>query len=223
LLVPHDVVSKYQARYSKRSKVIHRAELLCESDYTIIQRYQSVLRGLHNYYCMAFNVSKRMSHIMWILRTSLLKTLASKLRKSVSQIIVLYRVPDQEFTTFRKIVERPGKKPLVAEFGGMSLGRTPDGMGSDGFNFREEWHRPASSRSEVVQYLTRGVCAICGEDVEQMHHIRKLADIDRPGRRPKAWWERVMAARRRKSLPVCKACHEGIHAGRYDGPRLKSD
>ena len=119
LLVPQDVVSKYHARYSRNGKVIHRAELLNESDYTIIQRYQSVLRGLHNYYCMAFNVGKRMSSIKRILRTSLLKTLASKLRRKLPQIIKMYRVPNQKFTTFRKTVERPGKKPLVAEFGGM--------------------------------------------------------------------------------------------------------
>ena len=57
------------------------------------------------------------------------------------------------------------------------------------------------------------------DDIE-MHHIRRLSDIDRPGRRPKARWERIMSARRRKAIPVCKGCHGGIHAGRYDGPKV---
>ena len=56
-----------------------------------------------------------------------------------------------------------------------------------------------------------------------MHHIRKLSDIDRPGRRPKAQWEKIMSARRRKTIPVCKGCHDDIHAGRYDGRKIVKD
>jgi group II intron reverse transcriptase/maturase len=222
LLMPRTAVSKYLKAYSKDGKVIHRAELMNDSDYTIVQRYQSVLKGLHNYYCMASNVGKRMSHIKTILQTSLLKTLAGKLKRKVSKIIKMYRVPNQDYTTFRKIINRPGKEPLVAIFGGMSLRKNADGMGKDGFDPELAWHRPASSRSEVVQHLIYGgKCAVCGIDGPvEMHHIRKLADIDRPGRRPKEPWEKIMAARRRKYIPVCTECHDGIHAGRYDGPRL---
>ena len=56
--------------------------------------------------------------------------------------------------------------------------------------------------------------------VEQFALIRKLADIDKPGRRPKAGWEKIMSARKRKTLVVCEDCHRIIHAGRYDGPAL---
>jgi group II intron reverse transcriptase/maturase len=220
-LMPQSVVSKYRARYSKNGKVIHRAELLDETDYTIIQRYQGVLLGLHNYYCMAYNVSKRMGNIKRILLASLLKTLASKLGRSMRTIIRMYHVPNQEYQVFRKIIERPGKDPLVAIFGGFSLGRKPEGMGKDGFNIHEAWHRPASYKTEAVQALIYGECCLCGAKGVEMHHLRKLADIDRPGRRPKQLWERIMAARRRKSIPVCKDCHDDIHAGRYDGPRLR--
>ena len=33
-------------------------------------------------------------------------------------------------------------------------------------------------------------------------------------------WEKIMAARRRKTLMVCKGCHDGIHTGVHDGPKL---
>jgi group II intron reverse transcriptase/maturase len=222
LLMPRAVVSKYLERYSKGGKVTHRPELLCESDYTIVQRYQSVLQGLYNYYCMASNVSKRMGRILGILRSSLLKTLASKHKCRTSKIRRMYRVPNQEYMTYRVTINRPGKEPLVATFGGMSLQKNPDGMGKDGFDANAAWFRPAGCRSEVVQHLIYGrKCAVCGEEATiEMHHIRKLADIDRPGRRPKAGWEKLMAVRRRKFIPVCTACHDDIHAGRYDGPRL---
>jgi hypothetical protein len=201
--MPLKVVAKYRARFSKRGKVIHRAELMAESDYTIVSRYQSILRGLYNYYCMASNVSGRMSRIKWILQTSLLKTLASKHKTTVSKIIKKHRVPDQEYTTYRVTIARPGKEPLIATFGGMSLGKNPDGIRRDGFRPNTEWNRPASYRSEAVMHLLFGKCALCGKvDGIQMHHIRKLSDIDRPGRRPKALWEKIMAARRRKVIPV---------------------
>jgi hypothetical protein len=223
LRMPRAVVSKYRKRFSKGGKVIHRAELLNDSVYTIMRRYQAVLVGVYNYWCMASNVSKRMSHVKMILRTSLLKTLASKLKKKVSRIVKAYRVPDQEYTMLRVSVARPGKEPLAATFGGMSFKQKPEGMGKDGFDARAAWNRPAGRRSEVVMHLLHGQCALCGVKGVEMHHIRKLADIDRPGRRPKQQWEKIMSARRRKTIPVCQRCHDDIHAGRYDGQRLRSD
>jgi len=224
LRMPRRVAQKYRERFSKEGKVIHRAELLAESDYTIIQRYQSVLRGLYNYYCMASNVSKRMNFIKHILTTSLLKTLASKFKSSVRRMVRKYLVPDQDYTTFRVMITRPDKEPLTATFGGMSLKKRPDGMGRDGFSHRTAWNQPYTGRSEVVMHLLFSACTICGsEDAIQMHHIRKLSDIDRPGRRPKAPWEKIMAARRRKVIPVCEKCHGDIHAGRHSGPKLSND
>jgi Type II intron maturase len=68
LLMPRKVVTKYRDRYSRKGKIAHRNELNNETDYTIIQRYQGVLQGLYNYYCMAVNVGKkkRMTYLKWI-------------------------------------------------------------------------------------------------------------------------------------------------------------
>jgi group II intron reverse transcriptase/maturase len=220
LRMPASVARKYRARYSKKGKVVHRPELTSDSDYTVIQRFQGVLRGLHDYYCMASNVSRRMSRIKQTLLVSLLKTLASKFKMKVRQVYKKYNVPDQEYAMLRKIIERPGKDPLVAVFGGVSLGKKPEGMGLDGFDPRKAWFKPGSKRSEAVLHLQYAVCALCGEPGDAMHHIRRLADIDRPGRQPKATWEKIMAARRRKFIKVCVKCHDDIHAGRYDGKRL---
>ena len=95
-------------------------------------------------------------------------------------------------------------------------------MGAVDFRFESAWHKPANQRSEVVQRLLVGKCELCGleDGPVQVHHIRKLADIDRPGRRPQARWEKIMSAPKRKTLVVCEDCHRLIHAGRYDGPAL---
>jgi nitrate/TMAO reductase-like tetraheme cytochrome c subunit len=46
----------------------------------------------------------------------------------------------------------------------------------------------------------------------ETHQIRKLADLDQPGR-PQPAWAQLMAERRRKTLVVCADCHQAIHAG----------
>jgi len=223
LLMPKTVVSRFREAYSKKGKAVHKAEMLKDSDYTIIQRYQSVLRGLYNFYCMAINVSRRMGAIKWILETGLSKTLASKHGCTVHKIYEKYQktLPDDR-KVLRATVARPGKEPLTADFGGILFERKPTGQGVVDFNPIAAWNTFYSKRSELVQRLVCNTCELCGKTGPmKVHHIRKLADIDRPGHRPKEDWEKMMAARKRKTLIVCHECHTDIHAGRYDGPRLR--
>nr|WP_222720829.1 hypothetical protein [Actinomadura sp. HBU206391] len=44
----------------------------------------------------------------------------------------------------------------------------------------------------------------------QVHHVRALADLNRPGQ-PQPQWAQVMAKIRRKALVVCGDCHGLIH------------
>lgn len=225
LLMPQTVVRKYRDLYSRNGKVIHRSELEIDTDYTILQRYQSVLRGLYNFYCMASNVSNRMADIKWILETSLTKTLAHKFKCSVNEIYGRYRITipdfgDGEHKALQVIIQRPDKEPLVATFGGIPFKRKPEGTGTGDFRHEEAWFQHGDERAEVVQRLMVGECELCKVGPVEVHHIRKLADIDRPGRPPKALWEKIMSARKRKTLVVCKRCHDNIHTGKYDGPAL---
>jgi len=222
LLMPRKVAGKYLERYSKKGRIIHQQQLIDETDYTIIQRFQSVLMGLYNFYCMAPNVSRWMGYIRWILETSLTKTLARKLQRSVTEIYRKYQVKTPDTRMLRVVIERPDKEPLVAIFGGFSFQRIPEGQGVTDFDLGLAWNQHASKRSEVVQRLLADKCELCGIKGEplQVHHIRKLADIDRARRRPKANWEKIMSARKRKTLVVCTPCHEDIHAGRYNGRSL---
>lgn len=76
LMMPRKVVDKVKEQYSKQGRIVHRAEILCDDDCTIMARYQSILLGLYNYYCMATNVSRRMVNVKRILEISMVKTLA---------------------------------------------------------------------------------------------------------------------------------------------------
>jgi group II intron reverse transcriptase/maturase len=222
LLMPRSVVTRVLNSYSLNGKVIHRNELVDDTDYTIVSRYQSVMRGMYNFYSMATNVSNRMGRINGILRTSLLKTLARKHQCRRSHILKKYRGRDiDNRSIIRVVIEREQKKPLIAIFGGIPFTRQPNGIGIGEYSHKIEWHRPATSRTEVVQRLLAGHCELCGrEDVPlSAHHVRKLADLKRKGRSP-ARWQQIMSARKRKTLMVCTDCHRAIHSGRHDGAKL---
>ena len=74
---------------------------------------------------------------------------------------------------------------------------------------------PTISMAELVQRLLADECELCGSrESVQVHHVRALKDLSRPGRSEKPLWVRVMAGRRRKTLVVCHVCHRAIHDGR---------
>lgn len=224
LWMPKAVVQKYRERHSRKGKVVHCGELTLDSDYTIVQRFQSVNRGLYNYYCMAINVGQRVGYIQGILRKALLKTLACKYKTKTRRIRKIYTKVTTQGKVLQATMKNRAGKELTATFGGFPITRIPDGMGVVDFSSQLAWQQHANKRSEVVQRLLAGKCELCGrEGPVEVHHIRKLADINRPGRRPKNDWGRLMSARKRKTLVVCSGengCHRLIHTGNYDGPKL---
>jgi hypothetical protein len=62
----------------RHGKPIHRPELRNDDDFTIMSRYQLEYRGIVQYYLLAQNVPQFWK-LHWIMKESLLKTLASKL------------------------------------------------------------------------------------------------------------------------------------------------
>ena len=82
MYIPEDVIQAKRKRYMRDGKPIHRPELLNDSEYDIIIRYQGEYRGLVNYYGLAQNLAQ-LGYVRWTMETSLLKTLASKNQTSV--------------------------------------------------------------------------------------------------------------------------------------------
>ena len=108
-------------------------------------------------------------------------------------------------------------RPLVTHFGGVSLKWNKWVAIND-----EQQSRIWNGRSEVVQRLLAQECELCGSQSNiEVHHIRKLADLEPTGRKPRPEWMKKMSARRRKTLVVCRNCHHNIQYGRYDGHALK--
>ena len=58
MYIPEDVMQTKRKRYLRDDKPIHRPELLNDSEYDIITRYQGEYRGLVNYYGLAQNLAR---------------------------------------------------------------------------------------------------------------------------------------------------------------------
>jgi group II intron reverse transcriptase/maturase len=218
LRVPLDVIHTKCARYLRHGKIMHRNALLTESDYTIVMTYQQEYRGVVQYYQLAHNVAW-LNRLHWCMRGSLLKTLASKHNTSVAAIARRLSTTTQtpEGKTLRCLevqVERRGKRPLIARFGGISLTRQFNAVITDLPN------EIKASHTELQQRVLKDTCELCGaREGIQVHHIRKLADLKKQGQKDPPAWVMRMARNRRKTLVVCQQCHQAIHNGKLALPK----
>jgi len=178
----------------------HRGLLMNIPDIAIIQKYNSEIRGLYNYYRLAHNASV-ISKFAYIMEYSMYKTFAGKYKKSVNFIINKY-TREKEFKIPYKT--KDGIKYCVFYNGGFARKEIPLKGEVDTL--------PRSAKRykmrEQVKRLNAGICELCGkEDIGvTMHHIRKLEDI-----KGNSEWEILMKKMRRKSLAVCETCHDVIH------------
>ena len=71
-----------------------------------------------------------------------------------------------------------------------------------------EYSRKYESPNSNAARIKRGVCELCGQKTDdiRMHHVRTLKELTDDSE-----WERLMRKMRRKTLAVCKACHDEIH------------
>ncbi len=221
LRVPIKVIEDHCARYMAHGKPTHRMELTHLSDFAIVEQYQWKYRGLVQYYALAVNIAW-LNKLRWVMRTSLLKTLARKHKSSVSVMAQQYQstteTPYGPMTCLEVKLDRgPEKKPLIARFGGIPLRRQEQAILTDSPPFPV-----VTPRNEVVKRLLRNTCEICGSKENiSVHHIRALKDLTRKGRREKPVWVQVMAAMRRKTLVVCAECHWAIHTGTPTRPPIQ--
>jgi hypothetical protein len=216
LRVPASVIQKRCARYMRKEVPAHRNELIQDDDFTIINRYQAEYRGLVEYYLLAINVCW-LHKLHWVMQASLLRTLARKHRSSLKAMWEKYRAttetPYGTLSCLQVVVERAnGKKPLVAQFGGIPLKRQERAILTDldPVFSQKRGHEP----NDLVKRLLAEKCELCGSRTNiEVHHIRKLADLHEKGRKEKPRWVQKMAQRRRKTLVVCTTCHDNIHRG----------
>ena len=212
LKIPIEVIRQLCQKYMRNGKPSHRPERLCNDDYSIVAQYQAGYRRFIQYYLMGFN-AHRLWNVHRVMRKSLLATLANKHKITVSRIVRSLRtgvtVGGKTIKALQIVRHRgQGKRPLVATFGGLSLAWQKDTVISD--NPKQVFN---GVRSELISRLLAQTCEYCGtnDGPFEVHHIRKLSDLSQRGRKEKPGWLRIMASRHRKTLVVCRECHQNIH------------
>lgn len=209
LRVPLDVIKAKCAPYMRHNKPWHMTAMQNLDDYQIVKTYAAQYRGVVQYYMLANDVW-RLNTFHWVARTSMLKTLAAKHKSTVTKMAARYQAkvatPYGLRTCIEAQVERAGKPPLVARFGGIPLARNRDAVLIDRIPKRAIY-----PRKELVTRLLARRCELCEQPGKVVvHQIRNLASLGEPGTDQPAW-AALMASKRRKTLVVCRSCHDVIH------------
>ena len=207
LRVPRDRLVRFNQRKGYgdlgRPKAMHRRHLIDSSVLEIVLAYNAEMRGLANYYRLAYIAKHSLRKLWFLWQTSLLKTLSCKLRLSVNQVARRLRTGDGLAVRFTV----DGKEKVVGVFNLKHLDRLPE-LGA-AVDVQASPHF-TKARSDVLDRLHARECEHCGATNVpcEVHHARKLADMkDTP------LWQQVAAARRRKRVVLCRECHQALHAG----------
>jgi group II intron reverse transcriptase/maturase len=181
-------------------KPCHRGFLINAPNIAIIQKYNSEIRGLYNYYRLAHNTSV-IGKFAYIMEYSMYKTFAGKHNSTVKKIINKYS-RDGEFRI--PYETKGGEKYCIFYNEGFARKEIPLKGEVDVLpRFVKRY-----KISEQVKRLNAGICELCGKnDIPvTMHHVRKLKEL-----KGNSEWEELMRKKHRKSLAVCFDCHELIH------------
>src|SRR5712691_7911516 len=211
LYVPQERLQKFATdrKYGnwETLKAAHKPFLMQVSDVEITKQYSTEMRGLAEYYKIANNSKKALwGKIYKLWSESYLKTLAAKHQTSVHDMATtLNRGEYLAVRVYGKSGEVKHEEKLFdlksiddSKEGGEKVDNLPLIMQ---YTIRTELQKRREAR--VCEYCERK------EGYFEVHHVRKLADIQK-GKEP---WEKLMIARRRKTLVLCIECHDQLHAG----------
>lgn len=213
LMVPWEKIDEKCREFIIDGKIRRRMDQMANEDFSIVAWYGMVFRGVAEYYCMAHDRASKLAKLKYTMQTSMLKTLAAKHKTSVNVMAKQYRVNALDHATgemrvaYRVKVDRPGKYPLFATFGGFSLKRQDK-------EIKDQPTRNRNGRTEILERLTADRCENCQSDIDcQVHHVKKVSNLRKWKDRPN--WADLMILRSRKTLVLCRKCHTDLHAGRF--------
>jgi len=194
-------------------KALHRSLLLNRSEAEIILAYNAELRGLANYYVLAYNVKGRISKLYRLWQLSLFKTLAAKRKTSVKQVAESLKLEDGSYGIHYQV---KGEQRTLKLFR-LKTWRRPHG-GVASVDKEPKVAQYTLAKSELIRRLNASQCEYCETKTGpfEVHHVRGLKSITSG----KELWQRIMIARHRKTLVLCKRCHRLLTAGKLPPPEV---
>lgn len=179
-----------------------RSGLIFNDDLEILDRYNRETVGFCNYYLIANNCVV-LHNFRYIMEYSMYKTFAGKYRSTVRKINKKYRC-NRLFTVK---YEQKGAIKSRTFYKTSFKRRTTAFNGSCDI---EPYSIADVSRTNLTDRLKAEKCELCGATGKLiMHHVRNLKDL-----KGKESWERLMSARKRKTIALCPSCHRLRHLGK---------
>ena len=185
-------------------KPVHRSYLISNDDLEILMQYNAEIRGMYNYYRIADNASV-LCNFGYVMKFSMFKTFGAKYKLRISGVRRKYGRPfGVKYQTRRgektMYFYEDGFKKDKNDIARMEVDKVPK-------VFRN--NNPTS----LMARLEAKHCEWCNADdvAIEIHHVRKLKDLQ-----GKKKWERLMVARKRKTMALCRSCHDNLHAGKLD-------
>ncbi|AJG56725.1 group II intron reverse transcriptase/maturase [Bacillus pacificus] len=184
----------------------HRPEMAHLDDLEILHNYVLQIRGMYNYYKYAVN-STVLQKFSYVLEYSMYKTFANKYKSSIGKIKGKYCKNGVFIVNYK---DKKGKQHSHSFY--REGFRTVDitKMKTQENNIDNLLaSRVHMSTTSLMDRLSANKCEHCGKTDSNlvMHHVRKMKDVEKG----KAKWQKLMIARRRKTLAVCEDCHNEIH------------
>jgi group II intron reverse transcriptase/maturase len=224
LLVPGDMVREKLKPFVANEKSVHHNARINVPVLDLLQQYNAEIRGLYEYYSLATDVSTKIGKFKYYHYHSLVKTVARKEKCSLAKVLDKYgvNVKLKQGTGTRKIFgvkyeTREGPKTMtyfndpIKKKDKPHEGRTANGV----------METVIPLRHQIIDRMNAGKCELCGHESAnekefEVYHARKLKDIKqkyskRGTHAPN--WVLAMSSLNRKTLVVCKLCHDTIHDG----------
>jgi group II intron reverse transcriptase/maturase len=158
----------------------------------IIHLYNSVYKGILNYYSFSHNINQLHGLLSFTMKSSCAKLLAAKFT---------LHTQSQVFKKFGPWLEKHGK-----------IGFYHPKVKVDLNNFMVKQEKidliqNLFARSKSIANLYNLTCAKCGSNYRvEMHHVKIMKNLD-----TKKWLDAIMAKTNRKQIPLCRKCNMEHH------------
>jgi group II intron reverse transcriptase/maturase len=161
----------------------------------ILHLYNSVYRGILNYYSFSLNINQLGSLVGFTLKESLTRLLAAKFSlNSRAQVYKKFGIllGNQGKVKFYN----PKFKVNIMDF---KVGPKIDII------------QGLFAQSKSIANLYKLLCAKCESDYRvEMHHIKMMKNLE-----TSKWADRLLAKSNRKQIPLCRKCHMEHHTTRH--------
>ena len=161
----------------------------------IIHLYNSVYRGILNYYSFAHNINQLNSLVGFTLKQSITRLLAAKFSlHSRAQVM----------KKFGRLLGNQGKVKFHDPKIKVNIMNFKTGKDIDII-------QGLFAQNKSIANLYTLTCAQCGSDYRvEMHHVKMMKDLD-----SSKWADRQLAKANRKQIPLCRKCHMEHHKTRH--------